>query len=266
MAGKYLKKRTPRKHRGLLILLILLLLTSGGIETTMAKYIQKSTGKILVEAPEFYFTSAYLTADNPTYELNADTTQVEFTLRNSADELRYSDVDIHYAVALKKSPENASGKLTVPSDSLLGGSVQSTPDIILSEMAPGVTYTVTATGTVAGTTDYSQTISATFTVADNDKNLYMNVAESSGGYYLLTVWSRNISGTLSITFPAGLVPDNTNSDMASVFNKDTGDNSFTVANFGTYSSQTYRFFGTPTTGQFAVSIGKHQATAKALPQ
>lgn len=261
MAGKHQIKAKPWKHRGFLVLLVLILLTTGGIGVAAAKYIQNSTGKMLLKAPEFYFTSEYLTADNSKFELNTDTTQLEFYLRNSADNLRYSEVDISYTLSLEKSVPEASGQLSQTGGTLPAGSVKS-QKIILSDMAPGVTYTVTATGEAG----YSQTISATFKVGENDENLYKNLSESSDGYLLLTVWSHNISGDLSVTFPTHLIPDNTNPGMESVFNKDTNkDAAFTVVDFGKYSSQTYRFFGSATVDQFNVEIGNHRAAPSILP-
>lgn len=251
MAGKYLKKKAPRKGGTLRVwlLLALVLLTSGGIGTTVAKYIQSTGGKILMKAPEFYFTSNYLTAEgDASYMLNSGTTEVEFTLSNMADELRFSDVEIGYNITLAKSVADAAGELSSYGGTFAGDSGK-TAAVVLKNLVPGVTYTVTATGNAG----YSQTLSGSFTVADKDQNVYKNVMTSPDGYLLLTVWTHNVAGTMNVSFPAGLVPDNTNADMGSVFNIDGSTDSSFASTFEKYSSQTYRFFGSASAGSFDVT-------------
>lgn len=248
MAGKHQKNRI--QHKGSLrvcLLLVLILLASGGIGTTVAKYIHSTDGKMLVKAPEFYFTSDLLTEDgNVSYMLNSNTTQVQFLLRSTADELRNSDMKIGYTVSLEK-PQDASGYLDITEGELTG--TEKTKTVTLRDVQPGVTYTVTAIGEAG----YTQELSATFRVADKDQNVYKNLTQSPDGYLLLTVWTHNVAGTLNISFPDCLVPDNTNPDMESVFNRDpSGANSFT-SGFTKYSSKTYRFFGTAEAKDFLVT-------------
>ena len=253
MAGKYQKNRI--QHKGSLrvcLLLVLILLASGGIGTTVAKYIHSTDGKMLVKAPEFYFTSDLLTGDGKaSYMLNSNVTEVAFKLSNAADDLRFSESDVVYEVS------TTGGKLQcVPSSTTTAEIAKKLPNGRVSEVTwrlsglePGIPYTVTAKG-VAG---YSQTLSATFQVADKDQNVYKNLTKSPDGYLLLTVWTHNVAGTLNISFPECLVPDNTNPDMESVFNRDpSGANSFT-SGFTKYSSKTYRFFGTAEAKDFSVT-------------
>jgi hypothetical protein len=247
MAGKYQKNRI--QHKGSLrvcLLLVLILLASGGIGTTVAKYIHSTDGKMLVKAPEFYFTSDLLTEDgNVSYMLNSNTTQVQFLLRSTADELRNSDMKIGYTVSLEK-PEDASGYLDITEGELTG--TEKTKTVTLRDVQPGVTYTVTAIGEAG----YTQELSATFRVADKDQNVYKNLTQSPDGYLLLTVWTHNVEGDLTISIPAGLIPDNTNPEMSEVYNvEDPTKNSFT-SSFEKYTSKTYRFFGT-TTGEIKVT-------------
>jgi len=273
MAGKYQKKRIPRKGGALRIalLLALVLLTSGGIGTAVAKYIQSAEGKLMVKAPEFYFTSDLLTADgNASYMLNSGTEQVEFILSNGADKLRVSEVDIGYTVSVdngaavthvSKLTDIGTVATTLPKDQLTEATYR------LTGLKPGFTYTVTATAKAG----YSQTLSAKFQVAGNDENIYKNLTVSPDGYLLLTVWTHNVADTLTIRFPDGVVPDNTNVDMEDVFNK-AGD-SFQQGSFDSpfnkYSSQTYRFFGKASGSDFTVTRtvngSIHSAEESALP-
>ena len=158
MAGKYQKNRI--QHKGSLrvcLLLVLILLASGGIGTTVAKYIHSTDGKMLVKAPEFYFTSDLLTEDgNVSYMLNSNTTQVQFLLRSTADELRNSDMKIGYTVSLEK-PQDASGYLDITEGELTG--TEKTKTVTLRDVQPGVTYTVTAIGEAGYTQELSPELS-----------------------------------------------------------------------------------------------------------
>lgn len=254
MAGNYLKKKRISRKRSALrvwVLVVLVLLTSGGIGTAVAKYIQSTDGKLLVKAPEFYFTSDLLTEDGKTsYMLNSNTTQVQFKLSNAADELRFSETDVVYEVSTTGGTLSCvpHGTATAEIEKKFPKDRVSEATWILSGLQPGVTYTVTAKATAG----YTKTLSATFRVADKDQNVYKNLTKSPDGYLLLTVWTHNVAGTLNITFNDGLVPDNTNPDMGSVFNRDpSGTNSFT-SNFTKYASKTYRFFGTAEATDFVV--------------
>lgn len=263
MTGKYQKKRWRKKRiLPVWLLLLLVLLTTGGIGTAVAKFMQSSTGQAFVKAPEFYFTSDLLSAENPHYVLNSAVDHVTFTLRNSADALRVSEVSIDYEVTVDNGasvqyepgatdPEELSN--TLPED------IKTEVTYTLGNLKPGVTYTVTAKGDAG----YTQTLWATFTVSDKDENVHKHLEVSRDGYMILTVWTHNVSGTLSVSFPDDLIPDNTNVDMGSVYNKDGGAASFTVDSFGKYSSQTYRFFyndGTYDARNFTVSVSGNGKT------
>lgn len=263
MTGKYQKKRWRKKWiLPVWLLLLLVLLTTGGIGTAVAKFMQSSTGQAFVKAPEFYFTSDLLSAENPHYVLNSAVDHVTFTLRNSADALRVSQVDIGYEVSV----DNGASVQHKPGITDTGALSKMLPKNQLTEVTyelsglrPGITYTVTAKG-AAG---YSQTLQATFTVSDKDENVHKHLQVSRDGYMILTVWTHNVSGTLSVSFPDDLIPDNTNVDMGSVYNKDGGAASFTVDSFGKYSSQTYRFFyndGTYDARNFTVSVSGNGKT------
>lgn len=263
MTGKYQKKRWRKKRiLPVWLLLLLVLLTTGGIGTAVAKYIQSTTGQTLVKAPEFYFTSDLLSTENPHYVLNSAVDHVTFTLRNSADALRVSQVDIGYEVSV----DNGASVQHKPGITDTGALSKMLPKNQLTEVTyelsglwPGITYTVTAKG-AAG---YSQTLQATFTVSDKDENVHKHLEVSRDGYMILTVWTHNVSGTLLVNFPDELIPDNTNVDMESVYNKDGEAASFTVDSFGKYSSQTYRFFyndGTYDARNFTVSVSGNDKT------
>lgn len=235
MAGKNPQKKQQKKGLPLvwlLLVLILAVLIAGGIGSSAAKYTQSDSGQTMVEAPEFYFTSDLLSVEPQNYVLNSGIQEVNFTLRNRADELRVSEVPIDYTVTA------TSGTIT-PEQGNISAGVQPNVEVELSDMQPGVIYEVTATGNAG----YSQTLKAVFTISDNEEDVYKNLEMSSDDYYmLLTVWTHNVKGDLTIEFPENLIPDNTYEGMESVYNHSGGENKFTVDNFEKYSSQIFRFF------------------------
>ena len=88
-------------------------------------------------------------------------------------------------------------------------------------------------------------------MSDNGENIYKQLT-NHGAYVLLTVWTENVKGDLSISVDkTGLIPDNTNPILADIHNFEAGiykklvaENSIIdIQNFqNTYASYTYRFF------------------------
>ena len=250
------------KKRSMLIIyivlaLIVLAFVAGSV---YAKYVFSKNGDGTLTAKSFYFSSDYLTADGAEYDLNPGTTSVSFTLKNCADDLRFAEDDIAYTVT------STGGTLSAENGTLTGGEVNSEM-ITLSGLQPGKSYTVTAVGKAG----YQQTLSATFEVLADPQEAYLNLS-STDNYVLLTVWTRNLTGEAVISFPAGLIPDNTDPVMAGIanYNKDTfaydAGTLTDAASFGAaYSSHTYRFFketvGQPfTASQFTVTVGGKTAS------
>lgn len=254
-----MRKRNQKRTGKLLIALLAVCIISFGAGRAYAKYIREQKGEGLIRAQEFYFTSDYLTASGETYILNADTESISFQLRNYDDSLRWSEHDISYEVT---AGDGAQLKLTADgtASEKLTGSISSGDDnsvnVILTGLEAGKSYHVIAKGTAG----YEATLQATFTVDENEIGLYKNVdTASNDAYVLLTVWSEDIdSGNVTISYPNGLVPDNTNPDMATA--KSSGTTSFTVP-FGDYQSRTYRFFKEGAySGEFSVKLNEVEAT------
>ena len=242
--GKYEHKHSHIRKRTIIItLLVVLLFTVGGV---FAKYIYNSGGMGLLSAKEFYFTSNLLTENTAKYVLNSKTTEISFTLGNNADKLRFSQDDIKYSITVGcKSGDSYPEENIKYADSeqvLSGGSVDTT-SITLKGLTMGETYTVTATGKAG----YKQTLKAEFTVSDKEENVHMHLDTSNDAFVLLTVWTHNMTGPLTVITPAGLIPDNTDPILRKVYNYSgteygavqfTDNTNFTEA----YSSYTYRFF------------------------
>ena len=242
--GKYEHKHSHIRKRTIIItVLVVLLFTVGGV---FAKYIYNSGGMGLLSAKEFYFTSNLLTENTAKYVLNSKTTEISFALGNNADKLRFSQDDIKYSITVGcKSGDSYPEENIKYADSeqvLSGGSVDTT-SVTLEGLTMGETYIVTATGRAG----YKQTLKAEFTVSDKEENVYMHLDISNDAFVLLTVWTHNMTGPLTVITPAGLIPDNTDPILRKVYNYSgteygavqfTDNTNFTEA----YSSYTYRFF------------------------
>ena len=248
--------------------LVLLVVCIGSTAGIYAKYIQSETTPVgSITSKSFYFTSNYLSEENPVYNLNSDATSVTILLQNY-DGLRVSNVDVTYYVDVTKKKD---GEPDVIDPTTI---INATPNTKNTEghtvnFEPGYTYEVSVTakgGKKNVQTDrveygYAKTLTATFIVAPASNNIYKNVDRTpSLSYVVLTVWTENVTGTVSITYPAGLIPDTTNPIMKTIVNGGdyTGGTFIDTANFTSkYSSYSYRFFktaGYQESGEFSVTI------------
>lgn len=264
---------------GFLLLAVSVSLTAG----VYARYVASAkSDNRQITAKTFYFTSNYLTENNHEYKLNAGTNSVTIELYNYDCEnpLLISEVDCSYSVTV--TPLNADNDVLVSADSYTApADTKTNLPIKISGLDNGNSYTVEVTSTggkydsTTGTvnTGYVKTLSATFTVADTTDGFYMNVDDTDPHYIVLTVWTENITGDVTVTFPAGLIPDTTNPRLAGVKNYQATSyiaGSFKDADsFGEpYSSYSYRFFKTSeyNSGGFTVTITYSQDATKTVNQ
>lgn len=222
-----------------------------------AKYTNQKETEQLVSAKEFYFTSNLLTEKGSQYKLNSNSKSISFTLQNNFDELRFSEEDIEYTVTVEmKNPQSGeqlpkllkNGEAEAEGSNLKTGKLSkqaiSKETITLTNLIKGKEYVVTAVGKAG----YEKTLTATFTVADNEENVYKYLDTSNQDYVLLTIWTENAAGQATIQFNQnGLIPDQTDAVMQGIINYAEGTYGaiqFTdKSNFSqTYASHTYRFF------------------------
>ena len=256
-----------RLRVALIIVLVLVLIV--GISSVFAKYIHSNEGKNLLSAKEFYFTSNLLKENTAKYVLNSTATEISFTLGNNEDKLRFSQDDIKYEITVEtNSGANAPTIVYDDTEQILYGTAVDTATVTLKNLVMGETYIVTATGRAG----YKQVLKAEFTVSDKAENIYKYLDTSNSAYVLLTVWTENIDGTLTIKVEeSGLVPDNTDPVLRNVYNYNNGEYGEMVItdskNYtNTYSSYTYRFFvsgnGGYSADDFNVFIETHLAEGK----
>lgn len=257
----------------LMAVIVIATLVVGGI---YAKYVAEHQTTGQVSSPDFYFTSDVLTETASTYTLNAGaggTTSLSFELRNYADALRFSDKAIAFSVEVAPSDGVT---VTVNGVAADNGTLASNPSagssasVTVSGLKNGVTYRITATGNAG----FVRTLSADIEVRADEKGIYKHLDTSDPAYLLLTVWTKNLQGDVSIAFPDGLIPDNSDAVMNDVYNYVGGayvSDEFedTVSFTETYSSHVYRFFrtddGAYTADDFTVKLGDTSATTQ-IPQ
>ncbi len=206
----------------------------GGV--VYAKYIIERNKYATVTSPDFYFESDILTESGGLYYINSMTKSVTVTLKNSADDLRVSAKDVYYTVSV-------TGGATLNKESgTFAASALSSDTVTVSNLEEGKTYTLEATGYTKNGEEigFSKTLSISIEVEESSAKVYKYLDVSGGNYVVLTVWTKNLAGDVTVAFPTGLIPDNTNPGMENV---QLNARSFTDANkLGVYSSHTYRFF------------------------
>ena len=230
--------------------LILLVSVLGGVYSKYVKEID--SGKGVVSSKSMYFESDYLTEKGASYNIASDS--VNIPLMNYPDTLRVSELDVYYEVTVTPT-----ATLSEHSE-VLRGNEQNYVDIKISDMQPGQTYTVTATGK----NGYERVLTATFTVNEtDDDNVYMRVTQTEH-YVLLTVMTQDVKGDTSIVFPSSLIPDKTDPLMSGEITDSTFNDTVSF-NEKTYSSRTYRFFKESgdttayTVANFNVKVGDTEA-------
>lgn len=242
-----------RKHRGIFLWVLALILVGASVWGVSAKYIQQREQDLLAQAKMFYFTSDLLKEEGAQYTLNPDTESVTFKLKNHIDALRYSEDDIQYDVYVNDVKLGNTASLT---------SANQTDEITI-HVEPGNTYVVRAVGNAG----YQKVLTATFEVLPYATGFYKHLVDEPNSHYvLLTVWTQNLSGDVTVSFPAGLIPDATDPDLDDIQNYTGGHytQGSVALSFGVYSSKTYRFFkenpeSTYSVGDFTVTMGNTTA-------
>ena len=242
MARHKSRKTAARLSFGQVLIALLVLsavLSMAAVSSVYAKYLRENEQNATVHTNDFYFESDLLSESGKEYSLNPGTAEISFTLKNFADELRVSDKDITVTLTVTNGATLDPQTVTLTADN-------KSAQVVLSGLVDGGTYTVTATGEAG----YQKTLKATFTVLSDPAAAYYHVDDDSNAheaYVLLTVWTGNLQGEVSVTPPAGLIPDNTWQGMADV---KTGDD--ITGNLGEYSSVAYRFFKSDKTQKYTV--------------
>lgn len=229
---------------GIVIFALSVVLTSG----VLARYVQTQEPQDdSVTAKAFYFESNYLTEDNHEYKLNPGTTSVDFKLSNYETEARVSEVDSIYTITVTSTDTSFTidGEVVTQKTLLANKNEKTDKTVTLGNLKDGYSYSVTVTANGG----YTKTLSATFSVVSTKNGFFMNVNSFNDKFVILTVWTENVSGDVTIEVPAGLVPDTTEPLLANIQNCVNGEyQEFTFSDTEHFDeifmSYKYRFFKT----------------------
>ncbi len=221
MSAKHLtkqKKRVPPAAWICLTLAVLLV----GTGAVFAKYRMEMKKQAEMIAANFHISSDYLEAGTtPTYQL-ADRTPFEIRVYNYEKEnvAQISQVPMKYTVTV------SGGTVDQSAGSFEKNGQPQTDTLTITPTAENVTVTVTTTS------PYEKTLSATFqfTAAAAPEMTLKRIADN-GDYYLLTIYSNQKTGDMTLDWPETLIPDRTNEIMEG-WNGTSG--AITLAPYHTY--------------------------------
>ena len=175
---------------------------------TRAKYTMTKDDDVEAVAQAFYFESDLL--DGGTYELPAGTTEIAFTLRNHADDLRAAECEIKYEIYLD-------GEKVADKSASLTADTVTDKKITLSDLTTG-THTVKA----VAVSPYVAELSATFKIPEEDLIVYYTVTDSANSPVVtVTVKTVDYAGNVTIGWNGSVYPDNTDPKMADATNSVT---------------------------------------------
>lgn len=241
------KNKMPGKRwTGLAVWLVAAVALVSAVAGVSAKYAHTETKVDDTLSSDFYFTSTLLSEAGTQYTLMPETNSLEIPLCNYADSLRISNADITYSYTVTKD----GGSETTGNGTIVAGAAN-TQTISLTDLTKG-TYTVTA----VATSPYQATLKGTFTIPTESTGVHYSVTDTSGSpYVLLTVWTENYSGKVTLTWPAGLIPDSTNPALsgASTYSVSGYTAGSIVVSGAPYGSNVYRFFKQNTSAVFTMA-------------
>ena len=218
----------------LIVLLTIILL--GSLAGILARYIGSATQTEDTASPDFYFTSTFLTREGSSYTLTPDTDSLEIPVCNYADHLRITGEDIDYTYTVTKGDtqvKKGSGTLTATGNA-------TTENISLTGMSAG-TYDVT----VKATRPYTATLKGTFAIPKESEDVHYSVNDQEGSPYVqLTLWTDNYDGKVQVNWPAGVIPDSTDTKLqgANTYSNGSYVADKATGSCGAHSSNVYRFF------------------------
>lgn len=232
------KKRLPAAAWIAYVLVVVTVIFGG---YSVAKYVTSQDSESVLAAKNFYLESDLLEPEGnvlPRHTLQSGVDTVEFSLMNYPDGLRVAEVDIQCKVTLTGSDGTQEQTVT------LGKNTQEKKTVKFTDLEPD-TYLVTVTSV----SPYAYTLQAQFEVVGLDQGVSCTVSDGAGSPNLkVTVTTTDYSGYITISWPAGVLPDNTDPLLATAQG-----NSHTVK-VEKDSEYTFQFFKTNPDGDYTESI------------
>lgn len=189
---------------------------------TIAKYITNKGQQSELTSRNFYFSSNFLTSDEPTYKIYGNT--VTFAVRNYIDSLRVNATDINYDVwADSGALDIINGKLAGAASS--SANITLSYDFAADELQKEIAVSVTGTG------DFTQILKARFILIKTDSMRYEIKDLENRDYAELYIYTGKNASDVTISWDeTKLLIDETNDY---IFGNDTltaEKNSVTVGN------------------------------------
>lgn len=245
------------KRRIIIVSACLLVLCIGAV---VAKYIHLlGEPKDTVTAKAFYFESSLLNGETHTFPATKsdNTADISFSIKNHTDALRYSEVDIEYAVTVYCVTDGCDLTLDGSNSSGVSGTISKNScgdaTVTLKKLEAGKTYLVTATTE----NSYYASISGTVKISGSEVSLFASLADK-GEFIELTVWTEKfIDGAYTLSWCGGLIPDSINSTLPL---PDTYSESvyaageLAVSCVGEYCSYVYRFYKTDLSAVYTFEV------------
>ena len=213
-----MRKRTVMTVISLFLVVTLLAF----VVPTIAKYITNKGQQSELTSRNFYFSSNFLTSDEPTYKIYGNT--VTFAVRNYIDSLRVNATDINYDVwADSGALDIINGKLAGAASS--SANITLSYDFAADELQKEIAVSVTGTG------DFTQILKARFILIKTDSMRYEIKDLENRDYAELYIYTGKNASDVTISWDeTKLLIDETNDY---IFGNDTltaEKNSVTVGN------------------------------------
>lgn len=192
------------KNRKYLLFIFVSLLVAFSVVPLFAKYLQNDNNNLGIQTSDFYFKSDLLEEPQtngvyPKYTLSKGVTQISFKLKNYLDEFRYSSENIEYSITL-------SGNINKSETGVITKGSCKTKDVVFNGLTTG-TYTVVVTTT----SPFKTTLKADFVITEEDASFSYVVNDALNSSIVQVIITTNAySGTLKISWPSDLLPDNSN--------------------------------------------------------
>ncbi len=217
----------------LVLISTVLVVVSAGV--TLAKYAKLDTDDTPPAVPKsFYFESDLLALSQPSYSIG--TTEIHLNIMNYADELRVSDVGIDYTVTLTERGEDEPIETQTVPKSDMPASTKTKLHHTFTGLEYGKTYIVTASATYP----YTKTLSAAFTVYDEQNSASYRVytdTEYGDNIVYLEVKTNDVKNAINVYWQNGYVPDNSYVPMVQAAGTVATD-----VELGAYGTHVIRFF------------------------
>lgn len=232
-------KRKKHTHFRYIIIIAIICIASI-IAISYAKYTQKAKSNNAYTTENFYFESDLLKEnEGAEYNFGDGENSININLKNNADELRYTNQDISYKVLLADSSENT---VATKEGTITGGDVNSSA-VTFDNLTSG-TYTVVA----KALTPYTKTLTGKFKINSTNDDINYSVKDTSGSTNLnVTLITNSYSGNVTITFPDGLLPNNIETNFASITSTSA------TLNVNANSEYSIQFFKTDTSQNYTES-------------